>query len=236
MKIPKRITPDRIKDAIVEFRINYNTQYEIFFGLLFNSINKSDEYKYIEQPNSIPLLDNSWTGSRYLFYNDRIKFHINKEEVTINCYDGYIKWSNYQNEIDKILSLIGSLNITSNISRIGMRYVSEYEEVNLSEITKFKFTFGFPNINSSNYFFNSEFNFNGLVVLLNLRNLAPSIIEDKKKNISFIDIDIINDGLDISLIDKETLFPILNKMHDVENQIFFGMLEEDFLKSLNPEY
>jgi hypothetical protein len=54
MKLPKKITPDRIKDAIVEVKYSSKYPFEVIVGLIFKALD--DSYKYTNRPLSgIPL-------------------------------------------------------------------------------------------------------------------------------------------------------------------------------------
>ncbi len=51
---------------------------------------------------------------------------------------------------------------------------------------------------------------------------------------SIIDIDTSIESENINFF--EDMNSILGKGHSIEKEIFFGLLKDDFLKSLNPEY
>lgn len=236
MQLPKKISPDRIKDAIIEFRINYEKYpYEIVIGNLLKRVIDSNEYNYVINPNNVPVNIQEISNRNYLFFNDNIKFQLSSKKLTINCHNKYISWENYFPEVENIINLLSN-NESINISRIGLRYVSEFENFNLDDHLNFNFTFNYPDIKSKNFTFNSEFKIKNAIAILTLRNKMPSIVNNTTKYLSYIDIDVIKKELSLDLKKQEEIFNILNENHNIEKEIFFNLLKKDFLKTLNPEY
>lgn len=242
MKIPKSIAPDRIKDAIVE--INFESDYpnEVNLGVFFSAL--KDNYKYTNKPigtqqvssNSINF-NKEFTlslGGISLFYNDKIKFQINNNSIAFNCLGDYILWDNYFNEIKNVLTKIASTNVVKAFKRVGVRYISEYKNIDLKDSINFNFSFGFPDVVSNSYSFNSEFDLDEHKVVLNLNNNVLIVIDEKVTPTSVIDIDIIKMNLNVN--NHLELFKIIDDAHTLEKNVFFKLIREEFLESLNPKY
>ena len=60
-------------------------------------------------------------------------------------------------------------------------------------------------------------------------NKVPEIVPT-----SIIDIDIIQGPLDVQ--DNSMLMDIVDQAHTIEKEIFFNLLTQTFLQTLNPEY
>ncbi|WP_323027497.1 TIGR04255 family protein [Gelidibacter japonicus] len=236
MRLPKKISPDSIKDAIVEFKIDYLKPFEVVLGLVLNEAINDQTYKYVNASNNVPLEIQEISGRRFLFYNENIKFHLTSKAITINCYSAYISWDLYLQEITKVIGLVNKVVSKIKIERIGLRYVSEYENIDLNECLKFNFTFGHPNITSKHYTFNSEFIYKSALIILTLRNLMPVNATNNSKNVSYIDIDVIKKDLEIEFSINEKLLVVLEEVHQYEKEIFFNLLKEEFLQTLQPEY
>ncbi len=77
-------------------------------------------------------------------------------------------------------------------------------------------------------------------VILNLNNKVPVVKQQLSSKqtetikTSIIDIDIIAEKQETKTL-KELLSVIENN-HTIEKEIFFGMLKEDYLQSLQPQY
>jgi len=160
--------------------------------------------------------------------------------IIFNCLKDYISWSDYRPEIEKVLSQISKAKVIEKYNRIGVRYISEYPETDLKDCVKFSFTFGTPEIESSTYTFNSEFTSGNFRTILNLKNKLPVLKEKNADSqsiitpVSIIDIDVIMDNL--SLTDLKSLLIDIDKAHLRQKEVFFNLLKENFLKTLNPEY
>lgn len=244
MRLPKKIDPDRIKDSIVEVKFTSQLPYEIYLGQIYQSLDETFKYtnrpalgpKNIQLPVDVPReLKLTFGAPISLFSNDKIKFEIQNGSIIFNCIDKYITWDLYFPEIMNVLNQIYTSNCIVSFSRIGLRYISEYPDTDIKSITKFGFSFGMPEISSDNYSFRSEYKKDNFRVILNLSSKIPALNTDfQKKTISSIDIDVISDNLE--LVDLDTLYSLIDKVHNIEKITFFNLLQEDFLKSLNPQY
>ena len=236
MGLPKKISPDRIKDAIIEFSVVYDKPYEVVLGFVLDKIINDNFYKYVNLSSNVPLEIQELSGKRFLFYNEKIKFQVSPKAITVNCYNGYISWDSYLPEIKNVINLISEIGGDLKINRIGLRYVSEYVNIDLEDCLKFKFSFGHPEIKSKHYSFNSEFQYKSALIILTLRNMMPTKIGNETKNLSHIDIDVIKKDLELNFNDDKFLIEHLEEVHKYEKEIFFDLLKEEFLKTLQPQY
>jgi uncharacterized protein (TIGR04255 family) len=244
MKLPRKIDPDRIKDSIVEVKFTSNLPYEIYLGQVYQSLDDTFKYtnrpalgqKNFQLPAEVPReLKLTFGTPIALFFNDKIKFEIQNGSIIFNCIDKYITWDLYFPEIMNVLNQIYNSKCIVSFNRIGLRYISEYSETDIKSITKFSFSFGMPEISSDNYSFRSEYKKDNFRVILNLSSKIPTLdVDSSKKTISSIDIDVISDNFEI--LDLDSLFNLIDKVHNIEKSTFFNLLQEDFLKSLNPQY
>ena len=246
MKIPKYISPDRIKNAFVEVRYTTKIPFEIAVGLFYQSLDES--YFYTSRPlggKQVDLPINSPQNLKILvnqplFYNDKIKIEFQPNSIIFNCLNEYISWKKYKPEIIKALTQLTKAKVIERYTRIGLRYISEYPNIDLRNCVKFSFTFGMPEINSETYSFRSEFKVNDLKVILNLNNHLPIANSKGATNeititpTSSIDIDVIMDNMDVK--DLKIILTNIDMIHDKEKEIFFTLLKEQFIETLNPIY
>ena len=244
MKLPVKVDQDRIKDSIIEVKFTSPLPYEIYLGQIYQSLDET--YKYTNRPASgqkniqLPVdgpreLKLSFGAPLSLFFNEKIKFEIQPGSIIFNCIDKYITWDLYLPEIKKVLNQIQTSKCIVSFNRVGLRYISEYPETDIKSITKFSFSFGMPEVHSDNYSFRSEYKNEDFRVILNLSSKIPTVNADLlNKTISSIDIDVISDNFEIVAL--SSLFEIIEQVHTMEKITFFNLLQEDFLKSLNPKY
>jgi uncharacterized protein (TIGR04255 family) len=243
MKIPKKITPDRIRDSIVEVRYNTHVPYEALIGIFYQAV--KDSFKYSNRPLgkqqfpiSAPALPQEITlslGGLSLFHNDKIKVQLQPNSIIFNCVGDYVGWENYKSEIEKAITIFSNSIEIESYSRLGIRYISEYPNYDLVDCVKFNFTFGMPDIKSDTYSFRSEFKWEEYKVILNFNNKLLVVRKHGKQptSTSIIDLDVIEN---INEKDLKTLLTKLDRIHSKEKEVFFNIIDEKFLETLNPEY
>lgn len=249
MKIPKKISPDRIKDSIVEIKYTSKLPFEVALGIFYKSLD--DTYTYTNRPvgkqqlpNALPLnlLEKFeiQVGSRPLFFNDKIKIELQPNSIIFNSLNDYVSWDVYKFEIKKVLSQISMAGVVENYTRIGIRYISEYPNIDLKDCVKFSFSFGMPDIISDTFTFHSEFKQNDLRIILNISNNLSVLSPKSSSNqlaisqLSNIDIDVIMEN--ITEQSFESLLSKIEVVHQKEKEVFFNLLSETFLATLNPIY
>jgi uncharacterized protein (TIGR04255 family) len=247
MRLPTKINPDSIRDSIIEIKYSSSLPFEVMVGYIFNALD--DTYKYTNRPAPFTKDEQEvfqraalelQMGPQNIFFTDTIKLDLRPNSLVFNCLDKYKGWAVYKAEIVKTLRQISTIKEIQKYTRVGLRYVSEYPETDIASCTKFKFSFGIPSIVSDTYAFRSEFSVDNYTVILALQHKAQMITGIMKdggaetKPISIIDIDIIAKNLSINIVDE--LFSFLDKIHEKEKEIFFSLLDENYLKKLNPVY
>jgi uncharacterized protein (TIGR04255 family) len=249
MKLPKKISPDNIREAVVEVRYISDLSFELLVGIFFAALDESYTYTNIPPRNSAisgPVVVNErneitfQVGVASLFYNDKITIKLAPNMLVFSCLNKYIGWEDYRPEIEKALIQIMATNHVTKCTRVGVRYISDYAQMDLRDCTKFSFKFGLPAIESDTVAFHSEFLYNGIKVILNLNNkvpyskLNPSTKRFEIVKTSVVDIDVIADNLEVARV--EEVLKVIEDNHLKEKEIFFGMLNDEFLNSLNPQY
>jgi uncharacterized protein (TIGR04255 family) len=241
MKIPTKITPDRIRDSIVQIffesdipflpRIGYFHSYLLSMNYDFVSGNSNNE-------NSAEI-DLSFINHLFVCNQAGVKINLHPNgSIIFNCISNYIGWSKYSAEIHNVLKKMFEAGIIKSVNCIGVRYTSEFPNINIMDNVKFDYVYdlGKKQVKSSR--FNVELLDGQNRVILNLVSNAPiaSFVAEEGivEKLSLIDIDVINDSLSITDVNKlqEEVFSI----HEVQKSTFFNLLKEDFLKQLNPEY
>jgi uncharacterized protein (TIGR04255 family) len=247
MPLPKKITPDSIVDAVVE--IKYFSQWppEVLIGVFCEAFDQS--YIYTNRPVKAPRPGSQASpfsgimvnlSGQSLLYNDKISINLQPGAVVFNCLDKYIGWEEYKPEIEKALHVFVKSGHIAKWTRAGLRYITEYVNVDLKAATNFDFTFGFPEVKSISTAFRTEFDYNGDKVILNLSNKVPvprphsggRAIELVPTSI--IDVDVIRPLPESN--EPAMVMGMLEEMHATEKHVFFSLLTETFLNTLNPEY
>jgi uncharacterized protein (TIGR04255 family) len=242
--LPKKITPDSIREAVVELKYSSTVPFEILIGVFVEAFDES--YAYTNrpiQPRTLPVQQAQELkirlGSESFIYNEKINIRLLPNSIIFSCVDQYIGWETFQREIEKALNFFFSTGKIQEWVRVGLRYITEYPKKDLRECIKFDFTFGLPDVKSISTAFISEFIYEGSRVILNLSNKVPVFNQQATQPpelvpMSIIDVDVIEANLKFDNL--QDLLKVIEEVHRKEKEVYFGMLQEDFLKSLNPEY
>jgi uncharacterized protein (TIGR04255 family) len=160
MALPKKIDSRCIKDAIIEVKYTSTLPFEILVGYIFQSLDNSFTYT----SRNIPVNDSNninnlriQLNNQYLFFNEKIKIQIQPNSIVFNCLNDYVLWDLYLGEIENVLSQILVIKEIISFNRVGVRYISEFENTDFKDNLNFSFSFNQPQVSSQSYSFKSEF-------------------------------------------------------------------------------
>jgi len=246
MQIPKKIYRDNLKQSFVDLRFDPNLPIELISGLVFGELTKSG-FKYVPGNSGVINLNTTQNNSNIqvgqlvpgLFFNDKISVRIPEHgRLMFNLQSSYPGWDAYIENIIKVLTIVKNLNIVNAYKNIGLRYISEYVNESLEGKLKSNLSWNITNKNNSiqSSAYKADYDDQDRKVIINLannlrrKNNVKGIIEV----ISAIDIDVIRPLANTNDIDF--VISEINKSHEIGKQYFFGLLSENFLTSLKPEY
>jgi len=257
MQIPKKISPDSIKSSVVEVRYNSSLVFEVLLGFIYKSLD--DSYYYTNRPipkSQSPINPKNIVGqpkenalnieqlfinqlsAQHLFYTDKVLITLNSNQIIFTCINEYLGWDDYFSEIKRTLKQLVEIKEIIEFTRIGIRYINEYPDIHLKNCANFDFTFGINSVTSQSYTFRSEFQYEKYKAILNLSSMVPNITQPLTtipgNLISKIDTDIILENAKIKSYDE--LVSAIDNAHIKEKEIFFQVIKEEFLKTLNPIY
>ena len=243
MQIPVKINPDRIRDSIVQVFFKADIPFEPLIGFCYMALEKSG-WKYTNrQPLAEPqrgMTIEFAPASQHFFVKDHVRLQLfPNQSFAFNCIGKYIGWKEYGACIQSVMKDLISTGHFNLFTRIGIRYISEFANVDILEKIQFKTVL--PSIggeikNSTHRFVFEE---NGVAKNIQIASKIPvnAVLEQTKELVNFVsllDVDIVRKELNIKEYDE--LWREVDDLHTTEKITFFGMLTEDFLQSLNPEY
>ena len=235
MNIPLKISPCPIVESTIGINFEPNIVNDAVFGIIYNVI--KDRFQNVEafpilkipdeiRKNDLILMNQA----HYKVTNENIVILIGPRTLSLSCTKYYKGWDHFIKEVDDLFNKIGQLGIIKSVNRLGIRYINLFnfdifEKINMS-------------IASDNVFmhFNNKF-----IKVDILNNEFTSTLQVSNnitiKNVvkgALIDIDTFTQkGLDAFFDNYKDL---LIKGHNVEKEIFFSLLQKDYLESLEPEY
>lgn len=242
-KLPTKITPDRLSNAVVQLGYKPDVDYQFALGLFHYAL--KERFQLNQERTNPPIRGFEGNpGIKYtsapVYLDKNIKVTVNDDSLVFNILDtGYPGWKKYKESLIEALKLLENSGVALTYTSIGVRYISEYEDTDLTDCTKLKFQFGFPERKSRNFQFRSEMEEGNSIIVLALGNKIgwrPSSANDDGSRVivSQIDIDVVKQ--DLNFTDIEDLMEEVENSHRLQKETFFQILTEEFLSSLNPEY
>jgi len=241
MKIPIKINPDPIIDAVTELRFSSELHPDAVFGVISNEVKedfkKFDKLSICQIPEEIRNNDpNLKFSPHYQAISGNFKLNVGPRVISlanINEYSGWVK--GFFPEIRSLIGKLQNSGIVSKFHRLGLRYIDFFEEdifdsLNLA-ITHNGDTFQavekqFITLLAKDY---------GLAARVQVANNAKVNREGRAQAVG-------------SVIDTDTFYEpekgfgfdevveMIDKCHDVANETFFSLLKEEFILSRNPRY
>lgn len=237
MRIPRKID-DRLKDAIVNVQFQSSLPGNAVEGAFLSLLKNEFQVVTIGQSNAIQIdqLVIQPQQSFYVHKEGKFRVDIKASSITFNLIDGYAGWNEYFTVISSTLSALFEEKIISHAFRIGVRYISVFDQERIFDHIVPKLSFAPFDSTSSRSQFRIELPRQDFLVILTLINAFPKTVgEDVKEIYSVIDIDTFK-LFDPLVSSGPELLKWLNGAHDEQKEVFFSLLKQEFVDSLNPQY
>ena len=247
MLLPKKLNPNNLKDTLIEIRYLQGIQQELMLGFVANVLVPLG-YQYIAAPNqniNIAFNNNQQiafgmgNSNGGFFINDDIRIQFVANQIIFNCMaDKYVGWEKYFQIISDVIRNLFDKNAIKNFNRVGIRYISEFIDIDIYQ--KIKGTIDISNTglkldNSILRLADESDNLKTYVVLTNkAKRISQTPQGQKIIEASLVDVNVYESFNPVS--DLDVLNNKLNQIHAKEKEVFFGLINDEFLKTLNPEY
>jgi len=234
MDLPKTIDPCPIVDALLEVRFTTVIHPNAVFGLIYNELKKDypkvENLPILQLPDAVRAADpNFQFKPHYKLLDKEFVIQIGPNVVSISSYPEYLGWERFSERIFDILNRVQKVSIIEDVKRLGIRYINFFEQGIFSDIDM-DVTINDKPIEYRNTIVRTEIEQEGFISTLQITNNAVH----QSKQGSLIDIDAFKeDGLQDFFDKKEE---IIGDGHMKEKELFYSLLKEDFLKTLNPVY
>jgi uncharacterized protein (TIGR04255 family) len=176
MNIPKKIEPERLKDTIVEVRYKSEVPFEYRLGfchqvlklLNVNPILPFNSRSIELDPTNFLTLD----YPKNLFEDSTIRLRIKDDRLIFNTNGTYSGWRNFSQSIQNIVKKLFSEGLLGEFNWVGLRYVSEFENIQIFEKLIWGFQYDWNSVKSVNTSFRTEWLDESDHVIVNLVNNA----------------------------------------------------------------
>lgn len=237
-KLPKTISPCPIVEAILEIRFSSSFPDDAVFGIIYNQLKddfpRFDPLPILQLPAAIRSQDpNMKYSPHYTSRNDNYVLQIGPRSFSINNVENYVGWEVFSLKIFELIEKFEKSGIISQIERLGLRYINILENINVFENSNFSMTLkNEPLTNKTNISTQIAYE-KGFCEVKVTSNAEIKLGGGHGKliNGSVIDIDAI-----VAPDSFDDIKENIEYAHTIEKDLFYKILTEDFIKTLNPEY
>ena len=232
--MPVSLEHDGLKDAVV--CVNYVSDYNVRYisQNILAAINSNNDNPFVEIPTKDKSVANESlsykdSNDKILMANPIYRILVSEDCVTFNFTKKYPGWNSYSNLINIVLNSIGQVKLQG----VYLQYMSCFENTDI-----FKALDGTIKLNQLPNFNGSVFNFScncnkkdepiaeATIKLTNNKQIQNS-------SVSIIEVAIAGKIGDYHL---EECLQLLSECHKFEKHLFFLLLSEEFINTLNPHY
>lgn len=234
MTLPKAINPCPILDAVFEIRFTTKIHPSAIFGMVYNILQadfpKVENLPILQLPEALRAADPNFKFKpHYRISNENFVTQIGPDVLTISSFPKYAGWNEFSKQIFNILDSLEKAGIIDSVLRIGMRYINFFDNDIFKNID-LKICIGKDNIAYKNTIVRTEIEQESYKSSLQVANN----VNNNNKLGSIIDIDTFTESnLNNFFTKKENL---ISNAHTKEKELFYSLLNQEFLKTLNPTY
>ncbi len=240
MRTPSCIENCPITDSVVEIRFRTELFQSAVFGVLYNVL--KDDFPTVEK---LPILQipealiQSDPSLRYkahykLTNTSNYSVQIGPEVIVIGSAIPYKGWkTEYQRIVIGVLNKIFSANVIQTVDRLGIRVINFFD-YDISNGVKLKLELGDFKEELLNTTIRTQVDLDGFSNTIQLAKNVQLQTGDSIKSGYLIDIDTYKDYSDNSFITDYS--GQIEQGHNIEKGLFFSILTDDFIKTLNPTY
>lgn len=245
MRLPRRID-DGLKDAIVSFQFTPGVPSEAVIGYIHAAIKDKAQMAAYNQPSAVPLTPTPFVIENRTFFflsqGGQFRIDVDNQNITFNLVEKYAGWEAYQRAIQSILIPILESSAIASINRLGVRYISQFDNVHILDEIEATVSLNVELINASP---RKQIRFEAwqealqtIVTIVDGYPVQPNLFTTPSNSsfFSLIDIDVIQYFKAEQQNWHSILFERLEKAHQHEKTLFFQLLKDNFLQKLNPVY
>lgn len=217
-RIPSKISPCPIHEAVFELRFDSDFSSEVIPGLLYNEL--KDDFPEIKK---LPIMEmpqvirdnepNLQFAAHHVFTGQNFRFQVGPRSFSLVCPKEYVGWTQFKEKISFIFTAIDKIKLVKRPIRTGLRYINFFENEDIFNHVKVILSIDGNSLIGSQNLLRSEFEHNSFRCLLNINN------QSKLKDIpgSTIDIDVIKNTSTTEDVDYTQ---IIYESHEVEKKYF----------------
>ena len=240
LSLPEKISPCPISEAIVEVRFDSPFPPDAIYGVVYNEFKEdfpsAKNLPILQIPEPIRSQDPALLYKPYYkLTNSGFVFNIGPKLCGLISQKEYAGWTLFSKKIKDCFERIFDLEIIEKVTRIGIRYINFFENRDILEKVNLKLIMNSKPFKSDETILRTVIKADKFICNLQISNKAKLKQNNDMHTGSIIDIDVITD--DISQENPKTeIITLIEEGHHKEKELFFTLLDKEFIKTLNPEY
>ncbi len=239
MQIPKKIYPCPIAEAIFEIRFESSLPDDAIFGVIYNGF--KDDYQEFSKLPILQLPEIIRTKDAALFHKPHYKLQkgnfliqIGPKVLSLVNLKEYSGWAALAPKISEVFAKLSVTEAVKSVTRIGLRYINVFEGLDIYKNTSLRLFLREKDLGAHQTDLTFEFVKENCSIRVRIANAAMIEVQGAVTQGSVIDIDVVYNKT------CEEFFKNISKLasilHDEEKWMFFNLLDDAFLETLNPDY
>lgn len=223
----------------MEIRFESELPEDAIFGVIYNKF--KDDYSSFEKlpilqiPEALRSQDSNLMYQPHYKLQDRnFLLQIGPKVFSFVNIKEYVGWKIFSQKIYTTFSMLADLGIIASVTRFGLRYINLFENINIYEKSTVTVALNETKFEQHNMNMTIEIPVNGYVHQLRMLNHTQVRIVNKEYRGSIIDIDTVQTHFSGNFFDQ--VQNITENAHTHEKILFFSVLQDNFIQSLNPVY
>jgi uncharacterized protein (TIGR04255 family) len=239
-RLPKKITPDSLLDTFVQVHYSLRIAKEAMLVEVRNLL--LPDFSFIEP--TAELENVGMQPDDALLFGHGILFRVGEHLTSFTCSEGYLGWPRYSELIKQVIKRMYEKNWIIEFPRVSVRYINALPWAPLNQQLQVQFP-ALPNLPAPEhtYYQTSLKTQDGFQISIALTDHPETIETDHPGStensesgpFSLFDVGIMHVPL-VPVQDLAEVFKQLDKAHQLEKEVFFGLISPEFLLKLNPEY
>jgi uncharacterized protein (TIGR04255 family) len=235
--LPQEINPCPIKEAVFELRFKTDFPGDAVFGIVFNKFknefnNTASQLPVMEIPTIVRNQDpNLKFAPHYKMEEDFFNMLIGPNVISLVNIKEYVGWKLYKNKIIDVFSGLQDIELIKHIDRLGLRYINIFPNLNIFDKSSITISLDNAPLTSPAINLSTQLINNNVTSTTRIISGAQAKISNEVISGSIVDIDSsVNDA------SPDNFSDLLDKVHDEEKKLFFKIIGQDHLETLNPKY
>jgi uncharacterized protein (TIGR04255 family) len=237
-RVPQRILECPIAEAIVEVRFESKVPEDVIVGLVYNALKESyptvQQLPILQLPAAIRRADvNLASQPHHRLQGHETIVQVGPRMLSVATTGRYPGGQTFKAAVVDVFRRVEPLGIIDMVTRFGTRYVNIFQADVLPRMN-LQLGLGDIDLRETSSFVRTSIATPGFNTLLQFGNDISVSDVKREGGRSFID-------LDTTLVEADGEFfgqipELIHRSHVTTKKLFFGMLRQDFIEELGPQY